>query len=89
MKDIFGNMSEKLKAVKNLTAAGIEHDQAIDIVFESIEENEYLQFMQEVFKVAFMYGQMHEHNKGSADYQTSDKSALMECIQECTKLIKH
>jgi hypothetical protein len=82
-------MSDKLKAVKNLTAAGIEHDQAIDIVFESIEENEYLQFMQEVFKVAFMYAQLHEQNKKLADYQKSDKSALMECIQECTKLIKH
>jgi len=89
MKDIFVNMSDKLKAVKNLTAAGIEHDQAIDIVFESIEENEYLQFMQEVFKVAFMYAQLHEQNKKLADYQKSDKSALMECIQECTKLIKH
>jgi len=32
---------------------------------------------------------MHERSKGSADYQTSDKSALMECIQECIKLIKH
>jgi hypothetical protein len=89
MNNIFGNMSDKLKAVKNLTAAGIEHNQALDIVFESIEENEYLQFMQEVFKVAFMYGQLHEQNKKLADYQTSDKSALMECIQECTKLIKN
>jgi hypothetical protein len=89
MKNFFGNMSDKLKAVKNLTSIGIEHTQALDIVFESIEENDHLQFMQEVFKVAFMYGQMHEQSKKSADYQTSDKSALMECIQECTKLIKH
>ena len=89
MKDIFGNMSDKLKAVKNLTSVGIEHYQAFDIVFESIEENDHLQFMQEVFKVAFMYGQMHEHNKGSADYLTEDKTALSECIKECTRLIKN
>jgi antitoxin component of RelBE/YafQ-DinJ toxin-antitoxin module len=89
MGNHFKKLADKLKAVQELKLLGINSDQAVDIVFESIAENEHIQFMQEVFKIAYLYGQMHEHNKKSADYQTSDKSALMECIQECTRLIKH
>ena len=89
MENHFGRLSDKLKAVRELKLLGIDNDQALDIVFESIQENEHIQFMQEVFKVAFMYGQMHEHNKGSADYLTEDKTALSECIKECTRLIKN
>ena len=89
MENHFGKLPDKLKAVRELRLLGIENEQALDIVFESIQENEHIQFMQEVFKVAFMYGQMHEHNKRSVDYLTDDRSALSECIKECTKLIKH
>lgn len=89
MENHFGKLPDKLKAVRELRLLGIENEQALDIVFESIQENEHIQFMQEIFKVAFMYGQMHEHNKRSADYLTDDRSALSECIKECTKLIKH
>jgi hypothetical protein len=89
MENHFGNLSDKLKAVKELQTLGIENDQALDIVFESIQENERIQFMQEVFKIAFMYAQIHEHNKKLANYLTNDKDALSECIRECTNLIKH
>ena len=89
MENHFGSLSDKLKAVKELQTLGIENDQALDIVFESIQDNERMQFMQEVFKVAFMYGQLHEHNKKLAGYLTDDKDALSECIRECTNLIKY
>lgn len=89
MENHFGKLPDKLKAVRELRLLGIENEQAMDIVFESIQENEHIQFMQEVFKIAFMYGQMHEHNKRSADYLTSDRTALSECIKECTILIKN
>lgn len=89
MENHFGKLPDKLKAVQELKLLGIDNDQAIDIVFESIQENEHIQFMQEVFKIAYMYGQMHEHNKKSENYLTDDKTALSECIKECTRLIKH
>ena len=89
MENHFGKLPDKLKAVRELRLLGIENDQALDIVFESVQENEHIQFMQEVFKVAFMYGQIHEQSKGSANYLTDDRSAVSECIKECTKLIKH
>lgn len=89
MENHFGSLSDKIKAVKELQKLGIENDQALDIVFESIQENERMQFIQEVFKIAFMYGQIHQHNKKLASYLTTDKDALSECIRECTNLIKH
>ena len=89
MENFFGSMSDKLKAVRELSKIGIDHEQALDIVFESIHENERLQFFQEVFKVAFMSGQLHERNKNSSSYQETDAQALLECIKECTNLIKH
>ena len=89
MENFFGSMSDKLKAVKNLSSIGIDHEQALDIVFESIHENERMQFYQEVFKVAFMYGQLHERSKNSKDCKESDAQALAECIKECTNIIKH
>ena len=90
MENFFGSMSDKLKAVRELSKIGIDHDQALDIVFESIHENERMQFYQEVFKVAFMYGQLHERNKNSSSsYQETDAQALAECIKECTNIIKH
>jgi hypothetical protein len=89
MENFFGSMSDKLKALKNLSSIGIDHEQALDIVFESIHENERMQFYQEVFKVAFMYGQLHERNKNSSSYQETDAQALAECIKECTNIIKH
>ena len=89
MENFFGNMSNKLKAVRELSKIGIDHEQALDIVFESIHENERMQFYQEVFKVAFMYGQLHEIYKNSSSYQETDAQALAECIKECTNIIKH
>ena len=89
MENFFGSMSDKLKAVRELSKIGIDHDQALDIVFESIHENERMQFYQEVFKVAFMYGQLHERNKNSTDCKETDAQALLECIKECTNIIKH
>jgi hypothetical protein len=65
MENHFKKLAHKLKAVQELKLLGIDNDQAIDIVFESIQENEHIQFMQEVFKIAYLYGQMHEHNKKS------------------------
>jgi hypothetical protein len=88
MEHIFGNMKDKLKAVTELKSIGIDNDQALDIVFESIQENENVQFMQHVFKIAFMYGQVHESSKNSQKYTTTDAEAISICVNECTKIIK-
>jgi len=87
MENHFGKLADKLKAVKELKSLGIENEQALDIVFESVEQNEHIQFMQEIFKVAFMYGQLHEHSKKSEDYLMTDAQARNECITYCTKFI--
>lgn len=88
MENYFGKLADKLKAVKELKSLGIENDQALDIVFESVEQNEHVQYMQEIFKVAFMYGQLHEHSKKSEDYTMTDEQARNECISYCTKFIR-
>jgi len=46
MSNIFGSMTEKLKALKDLQELGIDNDQALDIVFESVQENDRIQFLQ-------------------------------------------
>lgn len=89
MNNIFGNMAEKLKAVKNLKDLGIDNDQALDIVFESVQENDRIQFFQEVFKVAFSFGQLHQYCKQDENYKTTDPEAMAECVKECTNLINH
>ena len=88
MNHIFNNMEEKLKAIQELKEIGIEGQQAVDIVFESVKENEHIQLMQQVFKVAFLYGQLHERNKQSEHYHFSDVQAREECIKTCTEIIK-
>jgi hypothetical protein len=89
MSNIFGSMEEKLKALKDLKELGIDSDQALDIVFESVQENDRIQFLQEVFKVAFHFGQLHQFSKQDANYKTTDMEAIRECVKECTKLINH
>lgn len=89
MEHIFGNMKEKLKAVTELKSLGIDNDQALDIVFESIQENESIQFFQHIFKIAFMYGQVHENSKNSKEYAITDAEAISVCINECTKILKN
>lgn len=88
MNHIFKNMEEKLKAIQELKEIGIEGQQAVDIVFESVKENEHIQLMQQVFKVAFLYGQLHERNKQSKNYPFTDAQAQKECIKTCTEIIK-
>ena len=87
MSHIFKNMEEKLKAIQELKEIGIEGQQAIDIVFETVKENEHIQLMQQVFKVAFLYGQLHERNKQDENYNLTDAQAQAECIKSCTEII--
>jgi fructose/tagatose bisphosphate aldolase len=89
MSKIFGNMADKLKAVQELRNLGIDNEQALDIVFESVQENDRMQFFQEVFKVAFSFGQLHQYCKQDENYKTTDMEAIRECVKECTKLINH
>jgi hypothetical protein len=89
MSNIFGSMEEKLKALKDLKELGIDSDQALDIVFESVQENDRIQFFQEVFKVAFSFGQLHQYCKQDENYKATDMEAIRECVKECTKLINH
>lgn len=88
MNHIFNNMEEKLKAIQELKEIGIEGQQAIDIVFESVKENEHVQLMQQVFKVAFLYGQLHQYNKRNKNYHFTDAQAQEECVKTCTEIIK-
>jgi hypothetical protein len=87
MSNIFGNLANKLKAVKELRELGIDNDQALDIVFETVQENDRMQFFQEVFKVAFNFGQLHQYAKQDENYKTTDMEAMREAVTECTKLI--
>jgi hypothetical protein len=89
MSNIFGSMEEKLKALKDLKELGIDSEQALDIVFESVQENDRIQFFQEVFKVAFSFGQLHQYCKQDENYKATDMEAIRECVKECTKLINH
>ena len=89
MNNIFGSMADKLKAVKELKELGIDSEQALDIVFESVQENDRIQFFQEVFKVAFSFGQLHQYCKQDENYKATDMEAIRECVKECTKLINH
>jgi hypothetical protein len=89
MSNIFGSMEEKLKALKDLKELGIDSEQALDIVFESVQENDRIQFFQEVFKVAFSFGQLHQYCKQDENYKATDIEAIRECVKECTKLINH
>jgi hypothetical protein len=87
MNNIFGSLSDKLRAVKELKDSGINIDQALDIVFETVQENDRVQFLQEVFKVAFNFGQLHQYAKQDENYKTTDMEAMREAVTECTKLI--
>jgi hypothetical protein len=89
MSNIFGSMADKLKAVQDLKELGIDNDQALDIVFESVQENDRIQFFQEVFKVAFSFGQLHQFCKENKNYKTTYTEAIAECVKECTNLINH
>lgn len=80
-------MADKIKAVQDLKELGIDNDQALDIVFESVQENDRIQFFQEVFKVAFSFGQLHQYCKQDENYKATDMEAMREAITECTKLI--
>lgn len=88
MNHVFKTMQEKLNAIRDLKELGINGEQAVDIVFESILENEKAQLMEQIFKLAFLYGQYHEHNKKDANYIKSDLDAKNECIKLCMELIK-
>ena len=88
MNYIFKNMQEKLNAIKELKELGIDGQQAVDIVFESIQENQRAQIFEEVMKLAFMYGQLHENNKIDTNYHKSDLQARNECIKICMEIIK-
>jgi len=88
MNQIFNNMEEKLKALQEFKKLGIEDDQALDIVFESVEENEDAQLMQQVFKLAFLYGQLHEQNKKDENYKHTDLQTQAECVKICTSIMK-
>ena len=89
MNQIFNNMEEKLKALQEFKKLGIEDDQALDIVFESVQENEYAQLIQQVFKVAFLYGQFHEQHKKDENYTQTDIQAQTECVKICTEIMKN
>ena len=47
-----------------------------------------MQLMQQTFKVAFLYGQLHEQNKKDENYKHTDLQTQAECVKICTSIMK-